>query len=610
MKPRNTRNTRKKTKLVCGVFLSFFVCFVCFVVPSSAEKESGALSHRSPVDVVVLPGGSRALTANQTADSVSLVDLQGRKVLAEAPCGRRPAAVACSADGKHGAVSNLWSGTISLFDIGQDRLTLAGVVPVGPFPRGQVFASDGRTLYAAVGEEVVRLDWRDRKVTERWPAPREPGRVVLSADGRWLAAASSRSGQVRCWDTISGKLSWTRTIEDGFNLRGLAFSADGSWLICSHVVRRSFPVSRINIEEGWVIDSRLTRFAVKPDTRPAQQQIALDTKGKAVGDPDGVALSADGECLVLAAAGTHELLLLSSASVPWSSGDPGDFIDPTFREEAGKFRRLPVGGRPLALAFTDGSDQAVVANYLLDALQVVDVKAGKLLHTIPLGSPAETSLARKGETLFYDAQRSHNQWFSCHTCHVEGHTCGLSFDTLNDDSYGNPKLTPTLRRVTHTGPWTWHGWQKDLGAGIAKSLTETMCGPKPSPEDVQALLAFLETLEHPPNPNLGPRGALSEPARRGRAIFTDRAHCARCHKGPDYTSESNYDVKLESDGSPYRLWNPPSLRGLHDRGPYLHDGRARTLDELLRKHHTPEMLGGEALSPAEHDDLLAFLLSL
>jgi DNA-binding beta-propeller fold protein YncE len=576
---------------------------------STPEDPKPSSLHRSPVDVAVLPGGQRALTANQTSDSLSLVDLRAGKVLAEARCGRRPAAVACSPDGKHAVVSNLWSATLSLFDISEAGLAAAGEINVGPFPRGLVFAPDGQTLYVAVGDEVVRLDWQTRKVTARWPAPREPRRLILSSDGRWLAAASSRSGQVRCWDASTGKLLWQRTIDDGFNLRGLAFSADASALICAHVVRRDFPVSRRNIEEGWVIDSRLTRFALKPDVRPSQQQMALDTKGEAVGDPEGVVLGADGRILALAAAGTHELLLLDAASIPWSPGDPGDFIDPSFHENVRKFRRLPVGGRPMALAFMDRGEHLVVANYLLDAVQVVDARAGKLLRTIPLGSPVP-GLARKGEEIFYDARRSHNQWFSCHTCHSEGHTCGLNFDTLNDDSYGNPKLTPTLRNVTHTGPWTWHGWQDDLARGVEKSMTETMYGPKPSAEETRALLAFLATLEHPPNPNRGPGGTPGQPVRRGQAIFAEKARCARCHKGENYTSEHNYDVKLESDGSPYNLWNPPSLRGLFDRGPYLHDGRARTLEELLRKHHAPENVGGAALTLSEQGDLIEFLKSL
>src|SRR5262249_44277397 len=153
-----------------------------------------------------------------------------------------------------------------------------------------------------------------------------------------------------------------------------------------------------------------------------------------------------------------------------------------------------LGGRPLAVVSFD-SHRLAVANYLLDAVQVVDAEEGKVVRTIPLGSPAKPSLARRGEALFYDATRSHNQWFRCHTCHTDGHTCGLTFDTLNDDSYGNPKLTPTLRNVTRTAPWTWHGWQKDLAAGIKKSLTETMFGPEPTAGEVKAMVAFLATLD-------------------------------------------------------------------------------------------------------------------
>src|SRR5262249_22243205 len=152
----------------------------------------------------------------------------------------------------------------------------------------------------------------------------------------------------------------------------------------------------------------------------------------------------------------------------------------------------------------------------------------------------------------------------------------------------NPKQTPSLRGVARTGPWTWHGWQKDLGASVVKSYTQTMFGPKPTAEEVRAVVAFLETLEQPPNPNVGPGGKLSEAAGRGQTLFEGKGKCARCHHGPDYTSEGTYDVNLEPDGSPYPRWNPPSLRGLFDRGPYLHDGRAQTLDELLQGPHAPE----------------------
>jgi DNA-binding beta-propeller fold protein YncE len=576
----------------------------------SAHSEPKAEPHRSPIDLALLPGGKRALTANYPSDTLSLIDLDAGKVLHEAACGKKPSAVACSADGRRAAVSNLWSGSVSLFTLDKDELKPAGEITVGPLPRGLVFARDNRTLYVAVAgsDEVIECGTTDRKVTHRWPAPREPRGLALSADGDLLAAASNRSAQVRVWNTKTHKLHWERNLGTALNLRGLAFAPDGKSLLCAHVVRREFPVSRGNIEEGWVTDSRLSRLPLNPDAKPPREQIALDTKGAAVGDPHGLTFDATGKSLVVTGSGTHELLLFDAAALPWTGGDPGDLIDPDLTKNDGKMRRLPLGGRPLSIvALPD--DRAAVANYLLDAVQIIDVKDAKLTKSIALGSPSKLAPERQGEALFYDADRCHNHWFSCHTCHTDGHTCGLNFDTLNDDSYGNPKLTPSLRGVVHTGPWTWHGWQKDLGAGVAKSYTETMFGPKPTDDEIKAVVAFLTTFDQPPNPHLKD-GKRTDSAERGRALFEGKANCIHCHKGEHYTSDRNYDVKLEPDGSPYTLWNPPSLLGLWDRGPFLHDGRAKTLDELLEKHHAPEKLGGKELTPEERKDLIEFLLSL
>jgi DNA-binding beta-propeller fold protein YncE len=563
--------------------------------------------HRSPVELVLLPG-DRALTANHTSGSVSLIDLDAGKVLAEAPCGTKPIAVACTRDGRRAAVSNLWSGTVSFFDVGRDALKPAGAVAVGPFPRGLAFAPDGRLFAAVAGrDEVVEVSPR-RKVTHRWPAPREPRALALSADGAWLATASSRSAQVRLWDTKSHKLAWERKIEDAFNLRGLAFSPDGKFVVCAHHIRRDFPVSMGTIDKGWVIDSRLTRFPLKAGAEPPQEQVALDKWQQAVGDPEGVAFTPDGRRLTVTAAGTHELLVFDAAALPWTGGDPGDFLSHDLENDDTKFDRIRLGGRPLGLAYRPDGD-AVTANYLLDAVQVIDLKRRQVRRTVPLGGPARPSLVRQGEALFYDAKRSHNQWFSCHSCHVDGHTCHMNFDTLNDDSYGNPKLTPSLRGVTRTGPWTWHGWQKDLGAAVVKSYTETMFGSDPTDQEVQAVVAFLGTLDYSPSPNLVD-GKLSTAAQRGQAVFEGKAKCARCHQPPEYTSELNHDVKLEADGSPFKRWSPPTLRGGWDRGPFLHDGRAKDLDELLQGPHSSEKLGGARLSAEERRDLIAFLKSL
>jgi cytochrome c peroxidase len=568
--------------------------------------------HRSPIDLAILPGGRQALCANHTADSVSLVDLVAGKLLQEQPCGKKPAAVACSRDGRWAVVSNLWSGTITILEIRDDRLHSLGDIQVGHMPRGLVIAPDGQSLYVALAgaDEVVQVDRRTHKILQRWSAPREPRRLALTRDGQFLLAGSTRSAQVRCWDTKTGKLTWERKIAEAFNLLGLALTPDDREVLTTQIHDRHHPIAPSNIEQGWALNSRLARLLLKPTGAASYAQIALDRRNKAVGDPSALAFNQKGDWLAAAAAGTQELLLIKPRAIPWVDGEPGDFLDGALNQDDDTYHRIVVGGRPLAVAFIEGRDQIAVANYLLDCVQVVDIKARKLIKSIALGGPARPSLARRGEAIFFDAKRSHHQWFSCHTCHTDGHTSSRIFDTFNDESTNTPKMTPTLRGVTRTGPWTWHGWQESLEDAVEKSLTETLWGRKPTAEDVKAVVAFMDTLEHPPNPNVGRAGKRSAAAERGKALFQDKARCARCHQGEQFTSKSNYDVKLPPDGSPFDKWNPPSLRGVYDRGPFLHDGKVETLDELLRDLHAPEKLGGKALTPAERRDLIEFLKTL
>src|SRR6516165_5261355 len=88
-----------------GLILLSSLCSLCLCGEPQIVR---AEPHRSPCDLAVLPGARRVLTANHTADSVSLIDVAAGKVIAEQRCGRRPSAVAVTPDGKRAAVSNLW----------------------------------------------------------------------------------------------------------------------------------------------------------------------------------------------------------------------------------------------------------------------------------------------------------------------------------------------------------------------------------------------------------------------------------------------------------------------------------------------------------------------
>jgi cytochrome c peroxidase len=178
-------------------------------------------------------------------------------------------------------------------------------------------------------------------------------------------------------------------------------------------------------------------------------------------------------------------------------------------------------------------------------------------------------------------------------------------DTLGDGSYGAPKRVPSLLGVAATGPWTWTGSIARLEDQVRKSIATTMHGSKPTDAQVADLTAYLRSLT-PPAPafwNTGPAHAAT--AARGRAVFEARK-CAACHAPPEYTSPERYDVGLTDEVGNHEF-NPPSLRGVSRRDALLHDGRARSLDEVFRKERHPR---GLVLSPREIDDLVAFLESL
>ncbi len=147
---------------------------------------------------------------------------------------------------------------------------------------------------------------------------------------------------------------------------------------------------------------------------------------------------------------------------------------------------------------------------------------------------------------------------------------------------------------------------------MVESFTKSMQGPKPSSSDVKALIAFLGTLDYPKNPYRLPDGGLTPAAGRGQAVFrSGKAACSSCHGGPELTDGKIHEAGLEERDDAYRGYNPPSLRGVYDKDPYLHDGRAKTLRETLTGPHNGDNVAtiGD-LSTQELDDLIAYLKSL
>jgi len=231
---------------------------------------------------------------------------------------------------------------------------------------------------------------------------------------------------------------------------------------------------------------------------------------------------------------------------------------------------------------------------------------------------------KRGRRIFHNARNSHlngNDEFACATCHLEG--------TEDKQIWlvpGGQRQTPSLAgRLADTAPFNWNGSEQALKDNMSETI-ERMGGLGLTSQELADLEQFLlHGLTPPRNPHLAGDG-LSEVQAFGKTIF-ERADvgCATCHAGEATTDGLGHDVGTESVveeqlriltaelfgeslAEPVRL-NTPSLRGLFYTAPYLHDGSAATLHDVLTQTATT-MGRTDHLSDEERDALVAYLLTL
>ena len=339
-----------------------------FVAAAETKQEI----DRSPVDLVLTRDGQHVLVANQTSDSVSLVNIQEGVVLSEVPCGDHPTAIALTPSGQGVLVTACHAGELWLYDLESEHLELSGRISLGFEPHGVAASPDGKLAYVALAgsNEVAVVDLSQQECVERIGVGRWPRYLCLSPDGNRLAVGCSGDGGITVVDTQARKKVFNTKFV-GLNIGHLVASSDGQYAYFPWMVYADRPITPGNIKEGWVLGNRVAR--VRLDEQARREALALDPRGKAVADPHGIALSPDEKWLVLSAAGTHELVALRTDDLPLRPDGPGDHMKPELAADQEAFVRIPLGGRPMGVRFDAAGERVYVANYLANSVQVVNL---------------------------------------------------------------------------------------------------------------------------------------------------------------------------------------------------------------------------------------------
>lgn len=425
---------------------------------------------------------------------------------------------------------------------------------------------------------------------------------------RFVLVADAHGGELAIVDVEVGRIRSRQQLL-GHNIRGLCLTArrngakrdDGDVkVVLSHqLLNVASSTTRSTISWGGVISNTLHTIPVErllastsvETVEPVHGSLfPLGQEGQGAGDPGDVVCGRDGQVWV-AVHGAGQVLMRPSSERQLVRGRSGR--------------------GPRKILADERRRQILVLNQFDDSISVLDADSLTPLRTITLGNRrASRSAAEAGEELFHDARLSLDDWYSCHSCHSDGHTTGLLSDNSSDGSFGTPKRILTLLGTGNSGPWAWNGGFDHLEDQIRNSIEQTMAGPgKRSPaignKEIESLRAYLSTLRPAPGISVA-RAEVDLPSvNRGAHLFTAYG-CNKCHQPPFYTSRFSFDAGLEDEAG-QKLFNPPSLLGVSQRGPYFHDSRASNLVDVLTDYNHGQ---AAALSSSEVADLVDFLKSL
>jgi DNA-binding beta-propeller fold protein YncE len=593
------------------------------------------------------PARNRIWNVNLDQGSVSVTDVASLARLLEAPVGEQPRMLAQAPD------SSIWitsqgSDEIVVLDADDGSELGRVAMPYASQPYGIAFGAATGKAYVSLFAtgELVEIDVAARKVERHLALGPTPAGVSVAADGRiFVTRYVSPEAHGEVWVVAPSSFSLARTIELAIDpgpdseshgrgvpnyVSSFVISPDGAqaWVTAKKddvergPMRDGLPTNPDNFVRSIVCVIDLATESERMDKRADVDNRSL---------PASVAFSPVGDLGYVLLQGSNWVGIFDAYRIENLSGIKD------------------IGKAPDGLAFSaDG--KLFVDSYLTRELFVYDLAESLASRDHQAPAPlAQVSTVDSeplsaellfGKQVFYDSadkRMSAVGYMSCASCHFGGVSDGRVWD-FTDRGEGLRNTKPLLG-VGGPGQGRLH-WSanfdeiQDFERDIRDSLggtgfmsaedwlarkDDTFGAPAAgiSPE-LDALSNFVLSLDQAPrSPFRNPDGSFTEQAERGRKVF-ERAGCPRCHAAPTFTNSDGgelFDVGTLLPTSGHRLGgdllglDTPTLKGVWQSAPYLHDGRAATLRDVFT-------IAGDAmgkvstLSAQELDELVRYLQEL
>ena len=613
-------------------------CWTCHIYTQKDNFIAKVMNETyvSPYNLTISEDGNTLYVVGQESNEIVMVDPVRERVIDKIQVGERPHTIVLSKDGQTAYVSNQWADNIYLIDLENKQIfdTLTG----GAGPAGVVLSPEEDYLWCvnSYSSDISVFDLNTHKEQRRLKAGNNPVSAAMSPDGSEVYVSSRRSVPVphmtspitemtvigTKYQRVTDRKMW----KDAYIMENVRITPSGD-LALSTLIRPKNLIPAVQIERGWMMTHGIGIIERKENGRMIQ--LLLDEPNAYYPDPFGLAITPDGKRAFVSHGGNDMITAIDLDEIRILLNESTDEQLATYANHLGissryVIGRIPTGANPKGMVVSPDGSKLYVAERLNDRIAVINTQTLETEKTIGLEGPRRRTVGRHGRQVLNNAKGTFQNQYACYTCHPDVHEDGLVYNMAGTDMGRNLANVQTLRDIGDIPPYKWNGKNQTIykqdGMRFSTILTRNEAFTH---KELDVLVAYIVTGNpNPPNLRFNPIGELTAAQKRGKVVFYRdfdnfgneipvENRCYTCHPPPFFTNLEMTDVGTLADSDDPMMFDVPQLNNVYESAPYLHDGKAPTLEEIWTKFNDNDEHGvANDMLKDELNDLVEYLKSI
>jgi YVTN family beta-propeller protein len=581
--------------------------------------------YASPLELLTSPDGSQLYVLCEGTGDVRVLDAASGRTVRTIPVGHDPRGFSFSPDGARLFVTNSWDDTVTVIDTKTNRV--AATWKAGWEPSSVAEDRSGKTLFVAdrIGNDVAVLNAATGAIEDSLEAGRGASYMAMTGHRLYVTHVYPNPGayqtpprsEITVIDPAKAQVIDRIPLPSIAGAFHVAVSRDGRLGVVAELHPKNL-IPLAHVEHGWVFVDTLTVFGADVGRTV---EVPLDEIDRYYALPFGVAIAPDNSRIYVTNAGSACVTVIDMHRLlAYIRSHRQPFAEDLAASAHYVIARIPVGKNPRGLVLSPDGKHLYVANRLDDTISVIDTRTLRTARTIRLAGPTNVTALRRGEQTFYSAQYSFQGQFGCSNCHIDSTFDGLQWN-LEPAGFGRNIVDNRLiEDLRGTEPFKWNGGNPSISVE---------CGPRTEmffwrsqnydERTLSDLVLYIRSLPERPVRWLAADHGLTPAQQRGQTIFyrsvdhlgqpiLQQNQCAFCHSGPKGTDQKSFDVGTKAPTDDKGLLDTPQLTSIALTAPYLHDGRAHTLEEIWTIYNPRDQHGHTSdLTKDELNDLIEYL---